>query len=107
MRPPGRLSRRFALSSIKPTLTLVSLRRRRSSGAHHARIGMRKKTGLLEHHLAHGRKVFERALEAQLFQKFLRFRKNSLRLIAQAQQSLFASARRPASATASTSSGVM
>src|ERR1019366_85424 len=52
---------------------------------------MRKKTGLLQHQFAHGREVFERAIEAQLFQKLFGFRKHSLRLVAQAEQSLFAS----------------
>src|SRR5437879_9202710 len=58
--------------------------------AHQTGIGMRQKTGLLEHQLAHGRKVFEGAIEAQCFQKLSRFREYSLGLVAQAEQSLFA-----------------
>ena len=52
---------------------------------------MRKQAGLLEHQLAHGREVFERAIEAQRFQKLSCFREHSLGLIAQAEQSFFAS----------------
>ena len=52
---------------------------------------MRQKSGLLQDQFAHRRQIFERAFEAQLFQKLFRFREHTLGLVAQTEQSLFAS----------------
>src|ERR1700722_3522227 len=52
---------------------------------------MREQASFRKHQLAHRRKVFERRLEAQRSQKFFRFRKHALGLVAQAEQSLLAS----------------
>jgi hypothetical protein len=62
---------------------------------HHPGIRMRKEAGLFQHQLAHRGEVFERSVMAQLFQERFRFRKNTLGLIAQAEQRLFASGAAP------------
>src|ERR1700722_8129262 len=52
---------------------------------------MREQASFRKHQLAHRRKIFERRLEAQRSQKFFRFRKHPLGLVAKTEQSLFAS----------------
>ena len=56
---------------------------------------MRQQPGFVEHELGHRGKVFERGCETQFSQVFPGFGENALRLIAQTEESFFAS--RPAS----------
>ena len=93
--PFGRRIPALVLSSISPRLTLDSRRLAQILRVHDPGIRVRQQSRFIEHELRHRRQIFQGALEPLLSQKPFGLGEYRLRLIAQAEQRLFASGAAP------------
>ena len=105
---PGPIRRLLVVSSMMPMLGLYLSQALEILAAHDARIGVRQQRRVIENELAHLHQVIYGAPVTMLFQGVAHLREQRFRLVAQAEEGLFAAQTwRPLWATRNTSSGAM